>query len=233
MTKKELNSRQWALYTFLKNQGDEWATQAFVAAKICEMSNGEYYGDWESLATFHDSAARHIMTADIRAINESPIIQKIIISSGKGIKIANKEEFDRYIRKEIMSSVRRLMRAKLKAKKGNLDGQTRITFGQYERDTIKAFIDSDKDVGERLRELRIKNGFKASSVCAYFSKAGVKLDEPMLSRFENGYCLPNKRTLENLAEFYAVSVDYILTGNLPTDEETSENDGLQAVEGVI
>lgn len=223
--KNELNSRQWALYNALKEQGDEWRVQAELASIIPDYN----YDGSEDWRLFHDNPARHIMTADIRAINESAVIQKVIISSGKGIKIANKEEFDRYIRKEIMASVRRLMRAKLKAKKGGLDGQTRITFGQYERDTIKAFIDSDKAVGERLRELRLKNGFKASSVCAYFSKAGVKLDEPMLSRFENGYCLPNKRTFENLAKFYAVSVDYILTGNLPTDEETNEIDGLQAV----
>lgn len=223
--KSELNKRQWALYNFLKEQGDEWKTQAEIATLIPEYNyNGEE--DWR---LFHDNPARHIMTADIRAINESTVIQKVIISSGKGIKIANKEEFALYIRKERMAAIRRLVRVRIKERKGRLDGQTRITFGAYERDTVKAFLDSDKSVGERLRELRHKNGFKASSVCTYLSKAGVKLDEPMLSRFENGYCLPNKRTIENLAQFYAVSVDYILTGNLSTDEETSENDGLQAV----
>ena len=224
----ELNKRQWALYNTLKEQGDEWRIQAEIAILIPEYN----YDGSEDWRLFHDSPARHIMTADIRAINESAVIQKVIISSGKGIKIANAEEFERYIRKERAAAIRRLVRVRIKERKGNLDGQTRITFGQYERDTIKAFIDSDKAVGERLRELRLKNGFKASSVCSYFSKAGVKLDEPMLSRFENGYCLPNKRTLENLAKFYAVSVDYILTGNLPPEEETSENNGLQAVEGV-
>lgn len=224
----ELNSRQWALYNALKEQGDKWRVQAEVATLIPEY----HYDGNEDWRLFHDSPARHLMTADIRAINESAVIQKIIISSGKGIKIANKEEFDRYIRKEIMASVRRLLRAKLKAKKGNLDGQTRITFGQYERDTIKAFIDSDKDVGERLKAARQAAGLKAKAVCIDLQRAGVKIDEPMLSRFEHGYAIPNGKTLAKLAQIYAVSVEYLLTGNLPPEEETSENDGLQAVEGV-
>ncbi len=226
--KNELNSRQWALYNALKEQGDEWKVQAEIATLIPDYN----YDGSEDWRLFHDSPARHMMTADIRTINESAVIQKVIISSGKGIKIANKEEFDRYIRKEISAAVRRLLRAKLKAKKGNLDGQMRITFGEYERDTIKAFIDSDKAVGERLKAARLEKDLKAKAVCKALQKAGVKIDEPMLSRFEHGYAIPNGRTLAKIAEIYDIPADYLLTGNLPTDEETSENNGLQAVEGV-
>lgn len=225
----ELNSRQWALYNFLKSRGDEWTTQLDVALEL--VSEIPEY-NFDTRKNFHDCAARHLMTADIRAINNSTVIQKVIISSGKGIKIANKEEFARYIRKERMAAIRRLMRVRIKEKKGGLDGQTRITFGQYERDTIKAFIDSDKAVGERLRAARLENNLKAKFVCIFLSNSGVKIDEPMLSRYENGYCLPNKTTLENLAKLYHVSADYLLTGNLPTDEETDEFNGLQVVEGV-
>lgn len=226
--KGELNSRQWALYNLLKEQGDEWRVQAEIATLIPEY----HYDGTEDYRLFHDNPARHIMTADIRAINESSVIQKVIISSGKGIKIANKEEFDRYIRKERMAAIRRLVRVRIKERKGGLDGQTRITFGQYERDTIKAFIDSDKEVGERLRRVRLVKGLKASAVCIYASKCGVRLDEPMLSRFENGYALPNGKTLAKIAEIYGVTPEYLLTGDLPPDEEINENDGLQAVEGV-
>lgn len=229
----ELNKRQWALYNFLKDHGDTWITQHEVATLLF-ASHGIYETElFMTTQEFHFSNTRKLMTADIRAINESAVIQKVIISSGKGIKIANKEEFDRYIRKEIMSSVRRLMRAKLKAKKGNLDGQTRITFGQYERDTIKAFIDSDKEVGERLRRVRLEKGLKASAVCLYASKCGVRLDEPMLSRFENGYCIPNGKTLAQIAKIYGVTPEYLLTGDLPPDEEINENNGLQVVENGV
>ena len=224
----ELNSRQWALYNALKEQGDEWKVQAEIATLIPEYN----YDGSEDWRLFHDSPARHLMTADIRAINESAVIQKVIISSGKGIKIANKDEFDRYIRKEISAAVRRLLRAKLKAKKGGLDGQTRITFGEYERDTIKAFIDSDKDVGERLKAARLEKGLKAKAVCIDLQKNGIKIDEPMLSRFEHGYAIPNGRTLAKIAQIYGVSVEYLLTGELSPDEETSENNGLQAVKEV-
>lgn len=226
--KSELNSRQWALYNTLKEQGDEWKVQAEIATLIPEYK----YDGSEDWRLFHDNPARHLMTADIRAINESAVIQKVIISSGKGIKIANAEEFAMYIRKERMAAIRRLMRVRIKEKKGNLDGQTRITFGRYERDTIKAFIDSDKEVGDRLRRVRLEKGLKASAVCVYASKCGVRLDEPMLSRFENGYALPNGKTLAKIAEIYGVTPEYLLTGDLPPDEEINENNGLQVVEGV-
>lgn len=198
----ELNSRQWELYRFLKERGDEWTLQADIAAALPEY----YFGTSKD---FHDSPARMQMTADIRAINDSSVIQKVIIASSKGIKLANSEEFDRYIRKEIMAAVRRLMRAKYKASKGDMDGQTRLVFGS-ERDTIKAFIDSDKAVGERLRDARLKAGLKAVDVVRLLNIKSV--DAPMLSRFEKGYCAPNSTTLFRLAEIYGVQPYYLTMG---------------------
>ena len=202
--KSELTPRQWELYNFLKRQGDTWTYQLDVALIL-----KDFYNFTDANESFHDSPARMQMTADIRAINESEVIQKVIISSSKGIKIANSEEFDRYIRKEIMSAVRRLMRAKYKASKGNRDGQTRMVFGS-ERDTIKAFIDSDKAVGERLRDARIKAGLKAVDVVRLLNIKSV--DAPMLSRFEKGYCAPNSTTLFRLAEIYGVQPYYLTMG---------------------
>lgn len=219
--KSELNSRQWKLYEYLKERGDEWTIQAQIAAEIPEYA----YDGNEDYALFHDSRARMQMTADIRAINDSGVIQKVVISSPKGIKIANSEEFDRYIRKEIMAAVRKLMRAKNKAKKGNRDGQMRITFGS-ERDTVKAFIDSDKAVGERLKKIRLEKGMTLSSVVWELQMKSV--DVPMLSKFEKGYALPNKSTLKELAEIYGVTPDYLLTGNLSTETDINKIDGLQA-----
>lgn len=132
----ELTTRQWKLYKYLKERGDEWTYQAICASAIDEYN----YDGKEDFSLFHDSAARHQMTADIRAINDSTVVQKIIISSKNGIKLANKEEFEMHIKKEISSAVRRLMRAKRKAKKGSLDNQFKIIFGEYERDYIQAFI---------------------------------------------------------------------------------------------
>lgn len=200
----ELNPRQWALYNYLKERGDEWTLQAEIADALTAL-----YDNGEESKSFHDSPARMQMTADIRAINNSAVIQKVIIASSKGIKIANSEEFDRYIRKEIMAAVRRLMRAKYKAQKGSRDGQMRFVFGS-ERDTIKAFIDSDKAVGERLRDARIKAGLKAVDVVKLLNTKSV--DAPMLSRFEKGYCVPNNTTLLQLAEIYGVQPYYFTMG---------------------
>lgn len=224
--KNELNSRQWALYNYLKSMGDTWTTQYGVAFSLSRLDG--YYTDFDNADTFHDSAARMQMTADIRAINESSIIQKIIITSSKGIKLANSEEFDRYIRKEIMAAVRKLMRAKHKAAKGNLDGQMRLVFNS-ERDTVKAFLDSDKVIGERLRAARLERGLTANEVVLQMNTKGF--DAPMLSKIEKGYCLPNKTTLARLCAIYAISPEIIMAMDLSGEVNTSENNGLQGVIG--
>lgn len=227
--KNELNSRQWALYNYLKDRGDEWTIQWLAAIDLPEYDYDEYDNPYK----FHDSHARQLMTADIRAINDSTVIQKIIISSPKGIKLANSEEFDRYIRKEIMAAVRKLMRAKRKAAKGNLDGQMRLVFNT-ERDTVKAFIDSDKDFGARLKASRQLSGWTLKQAASYLKSNGDSTDEPLLSKFENGYCIPKKSTLCKLGDMYGVSVDYLLTGYLSESEETPENNTLQdAIGGEI
>lgn len=224
--KSELTTRQWKLYEYLKGRGDEWTYQSDVANAL-----SDYYDNFSYCDNFHDSSARMQMTVDIRAINDSGVIQKIVISSPKGIKLANSEEFDRYIRKEIMSAVRRLMRAKHKAGKGNRDGQMRIAFNS-ERDTVKAFIDSDKHFGERLKLCRVKKGYSQSEVvCKMRGLGDNAFDAPMLSKFENGYCVPNKTTLYKLAVIYDVTADYLTYGDLSTVAETGDNAGLQVVKG--
>ena len=129
-----LTPRQWALYNFLKERGDQWTTQIDIAYAL-----SQFYDTTFSDEKFHDSRARLQITMDIRAINDSDIIQKIIISSSKGVKIANESEFNTYIGREINAAVRRLMRAKKKAQKGNRDGQMRLVLNK-ERDTIEAFL---------------------------------------------------------------------------------------------
>ena len=129
-----LTPRQWALYNFLKDKGDEWTTQLDIACALSEHYDPNFDKD-----KFHDSKARLQITMDIRALNDSEVIQKIIMSSSKGVKIANESEFNSYIGREINAAVRRLMRAKRKAEKGNRDGQMRLVLGK-ERDTIEAFL---------------------------------------------------------------------------------------------
>lgn len=137
--KSELTPTQWALYRFLKERGDVWITQ-YNTAKELGKDYPEYFYS-KKAEDFHDSPARLRMTADIRKINDSGVIQKIIISSPKGIKLANEEEFQKYIRKEVGAALRRLMRAKRKLEKGEHNGQFKLTFGTHERDVIEAFME--------------------------------------------------------------------------------------------
>lgn len=135
MTKhKLLTPRQWRLYNFLKERGDVWTTQIDIAYALKDHYDVSFKND-----RFHDSKARLQMTMDIRKINDNDVIQKIIISSPKGIKIANESEFDEYIYKELGGVLRRLSRVRRKAEKAKMNGQTRIVF-KSERDTIEAFI---------------------------------------------------------------------------------------------
>lgn len=130
-----LTERQQVLYQYLIDKGDKWTVQF----QICwDLQN--WYGVPTWTASFHDSQARHRLTADIRAINDSEEAEKIILSGGRGCKIANKDEFERHIRKEISASIRRLLRAKRKLKKGNLDGQMKITTNE-EEEMIHSFLD--------------------------------------------------------------------------------------------
>jgi ribosome-binding protein aMBF1 (putative translation factor) len=217
----ELTTRQWALYNFLKEQGDRWTTQEEAVNALRDL-----YPQVAEHMPFHDTAARFRMTADIRQINANDTIQKVIISSPKGIKIANEEEFARHVQKEIKAAIRKLLRARQKAAKGQMDGQMRLVFGA-ERDTVKSFLDSDKAVGERLKEARLKAGLTAAEVVARMQIKSV--DAPMLSRFEKGYALPNKTTLAKLAEIYGISGDYLLTGILLNESATLENTDLQVI----
>lgn len=132
---KKLTSRAFALYEFLKKQNG-WVTQRDIALQLPSV----YPCRVEDMEDFHNSAARHCITDDIRTLNNSGMIQKIILSGARGVKIASEEEFDAHIGKMINAAVRRLQRVKKIAEKGNRDGQMKIKLGAYERECIEAFI---------------------------------------------------------------------------------------------
>lgn len=130
-----LTERQQILYQYLIEKGDKWTLQF----QIC-WDLQEWYGIVLNHDSFHDSAARMRLTADIRAINDSMEAEKIILSGLRGVKISNETEFERYIKKEISAGLRRLKRARRKLQKGNLDGQMRFTTNE-EQEMIKAFLE--------------------------------------------------------------------------------------------
>ena len=208
--KSELNPRQWAVYNLLKNNPDRYLTQIEIAYALKEYYDTSFYND-----QFHDSPTRHMLTADIRAINQSEVIQKIIISTGKGVKIASSAEFEKYINAEFASIFRKLERTRQKAKKAGLDGQMRIVLGS-ERDTIEAFADSIN----RLKAARLNAGLKLADVVRELCAAGEKgIDVSLLSKMENGYCRPTESVLLKLAALYGAEARFLLDDKLGADEE--------------
>ena len=133
--KKELISRQWRLYDYLKEQDD------YKHLKEIVEETG-LYGELPE-ADINNSTAIRTLKKDIRKLRESGVIQTVILScTFKGVKIATKEEYEDYS-KRIWAAINR--RAKLQAlqdKKAGLDGQYRLVFNQ-EKPIIEAF----KEVG--------------------------------------------------------------------------------------
>lgn len=133
--KKELISRQWRLYDYLKAQTD------YKHLKDIAKETG-LYGELPE-TDINNSTAIRALKKDIRALKESGIIQTVILScTFKGVKIATKEEYEDYSAR-VWAAIKR--RAKLQAlqdKKAGLDGQMRLVFNQ-EKPIIEAF----KNVG--------------------------------------------------------------------------------------
>lgn len=209
----ELNARQWAVYNLLKNNPDKYMTQKEIVYALSLYYDMGFFPE-----LFHDSPARHTLTADIRTINKSDVIQKIIISNSKGVKIANREEFEKYISAEFASIFRKLARTRQKAKKAGLDKQMRIVLGN-ERDTIEAFADSIN----RLKAARLNAGLKLADVVRELRAAGEKgIDVSLLSKMENGYCRPTESMLLKLAALYGADACVLLGGEIvATDENAS------------
>ena len=210
--KSELNARQWAVYNLLKNNPDRYLTQLGIVLKLREWFVLDFTAD-----TFHDSAARHLLTKDIRTINNSETIQKIIISNSKGGKIANSAEFEKYINAEFAAIFRKLARTRQKARKAGLDGQMRIVLGS-ERDTIEAFADSIN----RLKAARLNAGLKLADVARELCAAGEKgIDVSLLSKMENGYCRPTESVLLKLGALYGAEVRFLLDDKIDTTAENA------------
>lgn len=132
-----LHNRQWHLYRYLKDRGDQWTTQERIAN---DLSDIYVQSSDDETKPFHDRKVRHKITKDIRLLNESGLIQKVILSTGKGVKIATEEEFDLYIGLQINSTLNRLKRLKKIAEKGNRDGQMKFVINGKERSFVEAFL---------------------------------------------------------------------------------------------
>jgi hypothetical protein len=65
-----------------------------------------------------------------------------------------------------------------------------------------------------LRVIRESSELKQSDVCRLMNKRGIVFDKPLLSKMENGVCLPTCEQLVNLAEIYGVQPADLLQAEL-------------------
>ena len=121
MKKNKMLSRQWKLYDFLKEHMDEYLSIVDI------MKQTNLYND------------RRLLTRDLQVIKTNPTINRILITSRKGIKLAsNKEEADEYLEQEKIEILSRLKRYFQQAHQIELDQQTQIVWNS-EKDTIEVF----------------------------------------------------------------------------------------------
>ena len=193
-----LNKRQWVLYNYLKANSDIWLYRRRIVQDLAAY----YPCDKDILRTdaFHNSPARHLLTDDIRALNESDHIQKIIISNGgNGVKLASKDEAEKHIKAQYSTIFRQLRRARLMEKKAGLDGQLRLVMGS-EREIVQAFTDSNTN-GEYWRQARRAAGLSQTQAVALLREY-IHIDAPMLSRLENGIFVPTEAQVAALEKVY-------------------------------
>ena len=83
------------------------------------------------------SGERVHLLNDLQKIRANPDFEMLPISSSKGVKIANEEEFDRYIKLQYKSASRKLAKVYAMAKKGNRHNQ--IDLGGH---TVESFLEN-------------------------------------------------------------------------------------------
>ena len=132
-----MTPRQWHLYEFLKQQTD-WVKQEHISSSLPE------YSVTEKDTPFHDTASRLNITNDIRMIKKSDVIQKIIISSSKGVKIASEDDFGIYFDHKLIALKSQMKLLYKQLKKAQANNQTRIVYNS-ERDFIEAFKEEVKE----------------------------------------------------------------------------------------
>jgi hypothetical protein len=140
-----LTPRQWRLYDLLKDNTQRWITQL----EIQKTMNSDY-PNYDGGKNFHDTKARNDISEDIRDINQSDVIQKIILSSTSGIKIATADEYRLWSQNKWKSLKQQISRLAWKDHKSRLDGQMKLVFGDsMERDYYEAFVKNYKDYLEK------------------------------------------------------------------------------------
>jgi hypothetical protein len=93
-----MNERQQKLYQFLL---DKSSTNQYISKEEICYNLPKFYPRFEEKSNEHNSRSFALIRRDVRAINRSDVedVEKIVVSSKKGYKIANKQEAIEFINK--------------------------------------------------------------------------------------------------------------------------------------
>ncbi len=120
---KPLTTKQWRLYDFLQDQGDQWSSRRLIATKL-------YLDSHEKFKAFKGTNNCPIIrqvTKDIQALRNNAEINKIIISGVRGVKIANAEEVEKWLDNRFISCMGELKRYYKDIDRLKRNGQYRVT----------------------------------------------------------------------------------------------------------
>ncbi len=115
-TPEEDRERREALYSFLLARGDKWTSMEQTTDSI------PMYPTY-TRSIYHNSTARRLLTRDIEAVNSSDKFEKIIVSGKYGIKLANENDFQKFLKSEFKEIFAKLRRVRTIARKGSHDQQ--------------------------------------------------------------------------------------------------------------
>lgn len=130
----KLNERQLKLASYLEMHKDRWIKRQQILHDL-------FYIYGIDNTNIYYSTSGSVLTKDIRTLNESDTFEYLIISnSGRGVKIANKEELENALKKEKTIILKKLKRYWNKVDKANKNGQITYTFDETSLRVIKAFL---------------------------------------------------------------------------------------------
>lgn len=138
MNKIELNERQKAVYAYLQMLNGE----SIKLKDLCEELSYQFSEFvTKSKVNFNNTNARRVLTADIREISNSDMVDKFIVSNGKGVALATEKTYAEELEKEKTKILRMLKLYWKKVEKLKRNHQFVINFDNHEaREEIESLI---------------------------------------------------------------------------------------------
>jgi tRNA U55 pseudouridine synthase TruB len=133
---KELTPKHWRVYDLLRANSDRFMEQREIATSLLDL-----FPNALTETDFHSNTGREIGQI-VQDLNDSDVIQKIILSNSNGNKIATIEEYAEWSKRKRISLLRQLKRLYYKDYKAGLHGQGKLIFDEKSeaRNWFESFV---------------------------------------------------------------------------------------------